>query len=128
MPLPPPRFRLRSIMMISSIVALTIWAVGASRRWSHCRWRAECDARAALQLRADIRVTLALADREPRNRWILTHDAARRIPVVAWHEGQAAKFERAMWRPWNLIPREYPEPELADIPLEPRGRSAPEAL
>lgn len=119
MQLSPVRFRIRSLLILVALVATTLWAVEARRRWSYCRWRAECHASEVLQIRENVRLTLALAERTPSCRWSMTHDAARRIPYVAWHAGQAARFRRAMWRPWNPLPVEHPEPELEDIPPEP---------
>lgn len=116
---PAARFRVRTLMILVAMVAATLWSIGAARRWSHCRWRAECHARAVAQYRADSARYLAQAIRDPKHSWNSVHLARRTIPAADHHAGQAAMFERAMWRPWNPIPVESGEPEAEGGTPEP---------
>jgi hypothetical protein len=108
MRMPRVRFTVRQLMIVAAVAALLLaTGVGLQRRAAHLR-------------------RLSLLQSRQANRWelLLTESsvngplAAAILEKVHWHDGMAARYERAARWPWLPVEAAPPPPPAPEVPAE----------
>ncbi len=108
------------MMVFIGIVALTLFAVRGGRQWQSCRQWARYHAWEDWRLRGNAESYFAQAKQPGApSRWASYCEAEKCVRLAAWHEAQAARYRRAAWRPWELVPTSEDEPPWGATPPEP---------